>query len=139
MSCSVKNELHREVRILHRLTACPNIVRLLGLCLDVGRYSIVMEFVENGNLEDLLLGDLSKHAIIKQWECRIRMGLDIATGMDFLHRLEPPIIHRDLKTSNVLVDGKYCCKVRPRREYFHMLITSDIINLIPLTCFFVDR
>jgi serine/threonine protein kinase len=70
-----------------------------------------MEFVENGNLEDLLLGDLTSHPIIEQWECRIRMALDVATGMNFLHKLEPPIIHRDLKTANVLVDIRYCCKI----------------------------
>ena len=114
MSCSVK----REVCILLRLTACSNVVRLLGLCLDFGHNSIVMEFVEN--LKDLLLGDLSNHAIIKQWEFCISMAQDFASGMAFLHRLQSSIIHRDLKTSNVLVNGEYCRKVRPRREYFHM-------------------
>jgi serine/threonine protein kinase len=39
------------------------------------------------------------------------MALDVATGMNFLHKLEPPIIHRDLKTANVLVDIRYCCKI----------------------------
>jgi serine/threonine protein kinase len=126
LSRSVKNDFHKEVCILHRLAECPNIVCLLGLCLDPDYCSIIMEFVENGNLEDLLLGDLTSHPIIEQWECRIRMALDVATGMNFLHKLEPPIIHRDLKTANVLVDIRYCCKVGSR-----ILVTSE-------NCFFQE-
>ena len=114
MYCSVRRDFHREVCILHQLAACPNIIRLLGLCMDAGHYSIVMEFAENGDLEELLLEGANDHPVIKEWECRIGMGLDIAKGMDFLHRQQPPIIHRDLKTSNILVDGNYCCKVRGR-------------------------
>ena len=121
MFCSLIKDFHKEVCILHQLAACPNVIRLLGLCVEAGHYSIIMEFVENGNLEDLLLESITDHPVIEQWECRIRMGLDIATGMDFLHQRQPPIIHRDLKSANVLVDGKYCCKVRHRKEYFDMI------------------
>jgi hypothetical protein len=44
-----------------------------------------MEFIENGNLEDLLLENILDHPVIKQWNCCIRISLDIARGMDFLH------------------------------------------------------
>ena len=99
----------REVRILHQLTECPYVIRLLGLCL--APYAIVMEYVENGDLEDMLVLNQNQHKEIKNWSCRINMSLEIAKGMDFLHSRSPPIIHRDLKTSNVLVDGNYSCKV----------------------------
>ena len=97
--------------------------------MEAGHYSIIMEFAENGNLEELLLDRLSDHPLIKQWECRIQMGLDIAKGMDFLHRQQPPVIHRDLKSANVLVDGKYCCKVRWRREY-NMVVIKWPIHMV---------
>ena len=42
--------------------------------MDAGLYSIVMEFVENGNLEELLLHGLDDHPVVKPWECPIRMG-----------------------------------------------------------------
>ncbi|XP_062508596.1 uncharacterized protein LOC134184849 isoform X2 [Corticium candelabrum] len=100
-----------EVTILHRLTESPYVIQLLGLCTDPGHYAIVMEYVENGDLEEMLISDNSKHSKIREWSCRRKMSLHIAKGMDFLHSLKPPIIHRDLKTSNVVVDRNYCCKI----------------------------
>ncbi|XP_062511707.1 receptor-interacting serine/threonine-protein kinase 2-like [Corticium candelabrum] len=101
----------REASILQRLTDCPYIIRFLGMCIEPGYYAIVMKYVENGNLEDMLLCGVDDHPIIKQWDCRIRMALDIAKGMNYLHSLPSPIIHRDLKTANVLVCRNYDCKI----------------------------
>ena len=97
--------------ILQQLAHCPNVIRLTGVCVDPHHYALVMEYVENRDLEDLLVFKQTLHPYIQQWECRIRMGLDIARGMNFLHNQMPPIIHRDLKSANVLVDSNYCCKV----------------------------
>ena len=102
----------READVLQRLTDCPYIVRGLGLCVDLGHNAIVMEYVEYGDLENMLLFGVDKHPVINQWNCRVRMALEIAKGMDYLHSLEPPIIHRDLKTASVLVGHNYSCKVR---------------------------
>ena len=101
-----------EASILKSLVDCPHIVRFLGLCIDPGHYAIVMEYVEYGNLENMLLSGVDEHPVIKQWNCRIRMAADIAKGMNYLHSRAKPIIHGDLKTANVLVDCNYCCKVR---------------------------
>jgi serine/threonine protein kinase len=100
-----------EVNALHQLAAHPNIIQLLGFCTDPGHYCVVMEFAEKGSLEDLLQS-ISEHPEMKQWQCRIKMGLDVTKGMNFLHSQEPPITHRNLKTANVLVGEQYCCKVR---------------------------
>ena len=81
------------------------------MCLEDGHYAIVMELVENGNLEDILISKESKYDEIKQWNHKLTMSLEIAKGMNFLHSLDPPIIHRDLKTANVLVDRNFSCKV----------------------------
>ena len=101
----------KEANILTRLCH-RNIVGLKGMCLDPCHFAIVLEFMTNGNLEDLLLEHRPAHPIVDLLQCRIRMGLDIAQGMKYLHGLISPIIHRDLKTANVLVDSSYCCKVR---------------------------
>ena len=115
--CSAKAVL-REVAILQRLTDCPYIVHVLGVCVDPRHYAIVMEYVEYGNLENMLLFGVDKHPVINQWKCRVRMALEIAKGMDYLHSLHPPIIHRNLKTASVLVGHNYCCKVR-----YNLLLT----------------
>lgn len=110
--CSEVADFVKEARILQGLTDCPYIIRFLGLCDQPGHYAIVMEYIENGNLEVMLLSDADKHPVIQQWDCRIKIALDIAKGMDYLHGLPTPIIHRDLKTANILVDHNYSCKVR---------------------------
>ncbi|XP_062508424.1 receptor-interacting serine/threonine-protein kinase 2-like [Corticium candelabrum] len=66
---------------------------------------------ENGDLESILLSEEREHPEIRKWSCRLKMSLEIAKGMDFLHSLNPSIIHRDLKTANVLVDCTYHCKI----------------------------
>ncbi|XP_062512047.1 probable serine/threonine-protein kinase DDB_G0271682 isoform X2 [Corticium candelabrum] len=101
----------REANILQGLTDCPYVIRFLGLCIDPGHHAIVMEYVEYGTLEEMLFSEENNHPIIKQWDCRIRMALEIAKGMDYLHSLPTPIIHRDLKTANVLVGNNYSCKI----------------------------
>ena len=110
--CSEEKDILREASILHRLGDCPYIVRFLGMCLEPGHCAIIMEYVKYGNLRDLLLYEADEHPVIKQLDCRIRMALEIAKGMNYLHTLEFPIVHRDLKTANVLVGHEYHCKVR---------------------------
>jgi serine/threonine protein kinase len=70
-----------------------------------------MEYAQNGDLQTVLVSERDKHPAVNKWERRHNMALDIARGLKFLHNLAQPIVHRDLKSGNVLVDKNYCCKI----------------------------
>ena len=75
----------------------PNIVFIYGLRIEP--LGLIMEFAEFGTLRDIISSSTSVD--INKW--RISLCLGVANGMHYLHSHEPPILHRDLKTTNVLV------------------------------------
>ncbi len=87
----------REGEALRRLNH-PNIVRILEMVQDEGRYFLVMDYVAGGSLEDLLKsqGQLPIETVLQ-------IGLDLADALTRAHRLN--IIHRDIKPANVLLDA----------------------------------
>ncbi|EAR90768.2 tyrosine kinase domain protein (macronuclear) [Tetrahymena thermophila SB210] len=85
----------------------PNIVLFLGACTEIPNFSIVMEYCQRGSLWSLL----QNQSVPLTWEDRRKIALDIAKGVFFLHSSKPPIIHRDLKSLNVLVDDNFRCKL----------------------------
>ncbi|PRP75101.1 leucine-rich repeat-containing protein [Planoprotostelium fungivorum] len=92
----VFNEFRREVFIMSGLEHI-NLVRLMGLCLDP--LAIVTEFMSCGDLYGFL-HDTTQEL---NWILRFKIAHDIANGMSFLHSAKPPIVHRDLKSPNVLL------------------------------------
>ncbi|WOG98894.1 hypothetical protein DCAR_0418240 [Daucus carota subsp. sativus] len=89
-----------EIEILSRIRS-PRIVNLLGFSIDSNnRRLIVVEFMPNGTLHDLLHVSGS----VPSWNRRLRLAIQIAKGVSHLHSLSPPVIHRDIKSSNVLID-----------------------------------
>lgn len=96
----------QEVSLMKRLRH-PNIVLFMGAVTSPQRLCIVTEFLPRGSLFRLLQRSTSK----LDWRRRIHMALDIARGMNYLHNRIPPIIHRDLKSSNLLVDKDWKVKV----------------------------
>lgn len=93
-----------EVSLMTRLRH-PNIVRFMGVVVEP--LCLVTEFCSNGNLFDLL----HNNPISLSWLLRLRMALEAAQGMHFLHNLTPCVIHRDLKSLNLLVDSDFHIKV----------------------------
>ena len=89
----------------------PNVVSFLGVCLEPP--CIVTEFCARGSLTDVLRGAKSApaKASLLDWSRRLNMALDAAKGMLYLHNHAPPIIHRDLKSPNLLVDKHWRVKV----------------------------
>ncbi|KAJ6798683.1 putative serine/threonine-protein kinase [Iris pallida] len=96
----------KEVSLMKRLRH-PNILLFMGAVTSPERLCIVTEFLPRGSLFRLLQRNTTKF----DWRRRVHMALDIARGMNYLHRCNPPIIHRDLKSSNLLVDKNWTVKV----------------------------
>ncbi|PON76583.1 Serine/threonine protein kinase [Parasponia andersonii] len=82
----------------------PNLVNLIGYCADGDQRLLVFEYLSGGSLDDHLL-DLKPNQKPLDWFTRIKIGFGIATGLEHLHeKANPPIIYRDLKSSNILFD-----------------------------------
>ena len=85
----------------------PNIVLFLGACTKPPKLCIVLEYCENGSLWTLL--HFTKIDI--PWKTKKKYALDIAKAVNYLHCLSPQLLHRDLKSLNVLLDHKNTCKL----------------------------
>ncbi|EOA29952.1 hypothetical protein CARUB_v10013056mg [Capsella rubella] len=102
----VIKSFRQEVSLMKRLRH-PNVLLFMGAVTSPHRLCIVSEFLPRRSIFRLLQRSKSK----LDWRRRIHMALDIARGMNYLHRCSPPIIHRDLKSSNLLVDRDWTVKV----------------------------
>uniref|UniRef100_A0A2N9GET5 non-specific serine/threonine protein kinase n=1 Tax=Fagus sylvatica TaxID=28930 RepID=A0A2N9GET5_FAGSY len=88
-----------------------NLVRLLGYCIEGVHRMLVYEYVNNGNLEQWLHGAMREHGTLT-WEARMKVILGTAKALAYLHEaIEPKVIHRDIKSSNILIDDEFNAKV----------------------------
>ncbi|PIN17566.1 Serine/threonine protein kinase [Handroanthus impetiginosus] len=86
-----------------------NLVNLVGYCIDKGQRMLVYEYMSNGSLENLLYNDEEQ---VLSWDDRLQIALDISHGIEYLHDgAVPPVIHRDLKSANILLDHSMRAKV----------------------------
>ncbi|KAG6436919.1 hypothetical protein SASPL_101825 [Salvia splendens] len=96
-------EFENEFDILSKLQS-PRLVNLVGFTKNPSQDRIlVVEFMSNGTLFDVL------HSTSRppNWGRRIKLALQIAKAVDVLHSLNPPVIHRDIKSANVLIDRNF--------------------------------
>ncbi|WOK95583.1 putative receptor-like serine/threonine-protein kinase [Canna indica] len=88
-----------------------NLVGLLGYCAEGAKRMLVYEYIENGTLEQWLHGDVGPISPLT-WDTRIKIAIGTAKGIAYLHEgLEPKVIHRDIKSSNILLDKHWNPKV----------------------------
>ncbi|XP_042941626.1 putative serine/threonine-protein kinase isoform X1 [Carya illinoinensis] len=89
----------------------PHLVELIGCCVEDNHRILVYEYLENNSLASALLGSKSKHVAL-DWPTRAAICRGTASGLAFLHEeSEPPIVHRDIKASNILLDGNFNPKI----------------------------
>ncbi|KAI3977852.1 hypothetical protein MKX01_036692 [Papaver californicum] len=96
-----------EVNYLGQLSH-PNLVKLIGFCCEDEHRLLVYEFMACGSLEKHLF---RKVCITMPWSIRMKIALDAAKGLAFLHGAERSVIYRDFKTSNILLDEDYSAKL----------------------------
>ncbi|RZC26077.1 serine/threonine-protein kinase CTR1-like isoform X2 [Glycine soja] len=101
-------EFLREVAIMKRVRH-PNVVLFMGAVTKRPHLSIVTEYLPRGSLFRLIHKPASGEILDPRR--RLRMALDVAKGINYLHCLKPPIVHWDLKTPNLLVDRNWTVKV----------------------------
>ncbi|PKA55984.1 putative serine/threonine-protein kinase [Apostasia shenzhenica] len=105
-----EKEFRVEVEAIGRVRH-KNLVRLLGYCVEGAYRMLVYEYVDNGNLDQWLHGDVGDASPLS-WEIRLNIILGTAKGLAYLHEgLEPKVVHRDVKSSNILLDRQWNSKV----------------------------
>ncbi|GFP90089.1 probable leucine-rich repeat receptor-like protein kinase at5g49770 [Phtheirospermum japonicum] len=101
-------EFKTEIELLSRVHH-KNLLGLIGFCFEQEEQMLVYEFMANGTLRESLSG---KSGVYLDWKRRLRIALGSARGLAYLHELaNPPIIHRDVKSSNILLDDNLTAKV----------------------------
>lgn len=103
-----EKEFQTEVVLLGRLHH-RSLVNLVGYCVDKGQYMLIYEYMSNGSLEKNLYNEGEQ---VLSWEERVQVALDISHGIEYLHEgAIPPVIHRDLKSANILLDRSMRAKI----------------------------
>ncbi|NP_001383534.1 receptor-interacting serine/threonine-protein kinase 2 isoform 2 [Gallus gallus] len=105
---SDRNHLLKEAEILHK-ARFSYILPILGICNEPDFLGIVTEYMANGSLNQLLHGKDMYPDIA--WCLRYRILYEIALGVNYLHNMNPPLLHHDLKTQNILLDDEFHVKI----------------------------
>ncbi|KAL1290938.1 hypothetical protein AAHE18_20G165200 [Arachis hypogaea] len=112
LHCQTQNaerEFENEVQLLSKIQH-PNIIPLLACSINGDTRFIVYQLMQNGSLEAHLHGPTRGSALT--WNMRMKIALDTARGLEYLHEhCHPPVIHRDMKSSNILLDANFNAKL----------------------------
>ncbi|XP_058003936.1 wall-associated receptor kinase 2-like [Hevea brasiliensis] len=105
----LNQEFQHEIAIVSQVNH-KNVVKILGLCLETTIPLLVYEFISNGSLYQHI--HQKKSQILANWRNRMKIAAETALALDYLHSLaNPPIVHGDIKSANILLDDQYTVKV----------------------------
>jgi serine/threonine protein kinase len=119
---NLEKSFHAEVKILSSIRH-RNIVKLLCCISNDDTMLLVYEYVENRSLDRWLqkkkktvksstLLSSSIHHVVLDWPKRLQIAIGVAQGLSYMHHeCSPPVVHRDVKTSNILLDAQFNAKV----------------------------
>ncbi|KAE8698616.1 putative receptor-like protein kinase [Hibiscus syriacus] len=103
-----EDEFFREIELLARLHH-RHLVALRGFCIKNHERFLMYEYMSNGSLKDHIHSP-GKNQL--SWETRIQIAIDVANALEYLHfYCDPPLCHRDIKSSNILLDENFVAKV----------------------------
>ncbi|CAL0333805.1 unnamed protein product [Lupinus luteus] len=103
-----EKEFYTEVMLLGRLHH-RNLVNLIGYCAEKGQHMLVYVYMSKGSLASHLYGEENEAL---SWNMRVDIALEVARGLEYLHDgAVPPVIHRDIKSSNILLDQSMRARV----------------------------
>ncbi|XP_020871432.1 receptor-like serine/threonine-protein kinase At4g25390 [Arabidopsis lyrata subsp. lyrata] len=130
-----EREFQNELFFAGKLDS-PHVVSVIGFSRRRSRLILVYELMDNGNLQDALL--LRKSPELMIWNRRFLVAIDIAKGIEYLHSLNLPVIHGDLKPSNILLDRFFSAKIsdfglaRLKSEHVEVKVASesDEVNVV---------
>ncbi|KAL3746289.1 hypothetical protein ACJRO7_015270 [Eucalyptus globulus] len=105
----VKGDFQHELEIVMQINH-KNVVRLHGICLETRIPLLVYEYISNGTLFQHIHQNAS--TILRSWKNRLRIATEVAIALAYMHSCaEPPIIHGDIKSVNILLDQNHSVKV----------------------------
>ncbi|XP_010694279.2 calcium/calmodulin-regulated receptor-like kinase 1 [Beta vulgaris subsp. vulgaris] len=103
-----EREFETEVKLLGRLHH-RNLLNLIGYCTEKGKNMLIYVYMSNGSLASHLYNEKMEPL---SWERRVHVALDVARGLEYLHDgAVPPVLHRDIKSSNILLDQSMRARV----------------------------
>lgn len=121
-----EKEFQNEVTLLGRLHH-RNLVNLLGYCAEKGHRILIYVYMSHGSLAAHLYSDMVEPL---SWNLRVQIALDVARGLEYLHDgAVPPVIHRDIKSSNILLDQSLRARVADFGLSREEMIDKHVSNL----------
>ncbi|XP_017512985.1 receptor-interacting serine/threonine-protein kinase 2 isoform X1 [Manis javanica] len=103
-----RHDVLKEAEILHK-ARFSYILPILGICNEPEFLGMVTEYMSNGSLNELLHRKTEYPNVA--WPLRFRILYEIALGVNYLHNMNPPLLHHDLKTQNILLDDEFHVKI----------------------------
>ncbi|XVF30623.1 hypothetical protein REPUB_Repub16aG0074500 [Reevesia pubescens] len=107
----MKGNVSSEINLLKKINH-TNIIRLSGFCVHEGNTYLVYEYADKGSVSDWLHSNKLQTSFTLSWKQRVQIAYDVADALNYLHNyINPPYIHKNLKTSNILLDVNFRAKV----------------------------